>query len=114
MARETTLYERFLARSASTFVNPDRIAEELNPSDPASIAWDAARLADDRRTALLQAGEDFVTETVFSHESKLDFIGEAKAAGFHTRGSVHLPRRSEFERRSRATPRGARRTRCPG
>ena len=51
---------------------------------PGKVAWEAAREADARRSAVLREGEDFVTETVFSHESKLDFILEAKAAGFYT------------------------------
>ena len=82
---KTTFYEWFLARRLATFINPHRIAAEMNPSDPGKVAWEAAREADARRTALLRAGGDFVTETVFSHESKLDFIEEAKAAGFNTR-----------------------------
>ena len=82
---KTTFYEWFLARRLAAFINPDRIATEMNPSDPGKVAWEAAREADVRRTALLRTGEDFVTETVFSHESKLDFIEEAKAAGFYTR-----------------------------
>ncbi len=82
---KTTFYEQFLARRLGTYVNPDLMASEMNPADPGSVAWKAARAADERRTALLRTGSSFVTETVFSHESKLAFIAEAKAAGFYTR-----------------------------
>lgn len=80
---KTTFYDRFLAKTVPVFVNPDRLAEELEPADPASVAWDAARLADTRRSELLARKQSFATETVFSHLSKLEFIHEAKAAGFH-------------------------------
>jgi predicted ABC-type ATPase len=44
---------------------------------------EAARLwADARRGALLKAGQSFVSETVFSHESKLALIAEAQQQGF--------------------------------
>lgn len=44
---------------------------------------EAARLwADTRRAALLKMNRSFVSETVFSHESKLALIEEAQAQGF--------------------------------
>ncbi len=44
---------------------------------------EAARVwADGRRDELLQAGQGFVSETVFSHESKLSLISHARALGF--------------------------------
>lgn len=33
---------------------------------------------------MIQRGEDFVTETVFSHPSKLDLLREARDAGYET------------------------------
>jgi predicted ABC-type ATPase len=38
--------------------------------------------ADARRAALIAAGQSFVSETVFSHPSKIALIEEAQAAGF--------------------------------
>lgn len=38
--------------------------------------------ADSRRAQLLQAGVSFVSETVFSHPSKIDLIAEAQALGY--------------------------------
>lgn len=44
---------------------------------------EAARVwADGRRDELLKAGQGFVSETVFSHESKLSLISHAGALGF--------------------------------
>lgn len=57
----------------------------MSPGDVDALAWDAARLADRRRTEMLATGENFATETVFSHPSKLEFIEEAKAAGYYVR-----------------------------
>lgn len=82
---KTTYFERVLSRWTGEFVNPDRMAAQMNPADPGAVAWEAARMADARRTELLRGGDDFVTETVFSHPSKLDFLSEARLAGYHVR-----------------------------
>jgi len=42
----------------------------------------ARRWADGRRADLLRRGQSFVSETVFSHESKLALIEEAQQRGF--------------------------------
>lgn len=39
---------------------------------------------DAARSAMLAQGEGFVTETVFSHASKLDLLAQARAQGFGT------------------------------
>jgi predicted ABC-type ATPase len=51
-------------------------------ADPEQRSEQARQWADARRAALLQAGQPFVSETVFSHESKLALIQEAQTAGF--------------------------------
>lgn len=66
------------------FVNADlyeaaKLGHLANPQERS----DQARLwADARRAALLKAGKTFVSETVFSHESKLALIADAKRSGF--------------------------------
>ena len=55
-----------------------RIARRITRS-----SYKAAQIATERRDGLLAARADFVKETVFSHESKLDLIDHAKANGFH-------------------------------
>lgn len=84
-AGKSTLYDTRVAPSfAGPFINADLIQrEELRDSSP-ETAYEAARIAAARRSDFLAAGRDFVTETVFSHPSKLDLINEAKASGFTT------------------------------
>jgi predicted ABC-type ATPase len=69
-------------RFAGPFVNADVIQrDELGDPSPAA-SYEAARRAAARRADLLAQGRDFVTETVFSHPSKLDLIADAKAKDF--------------------------------
>ena len=64
------------------FVNADVIAEERWPDDPASHAYEAAEIAAARREELVGARRSFATETVFSHESKVDLVRTAVEAGY--------------------------------
>ena len=83
---KTTFYEKFLRDRLPEFVNPDRIALELSPGNPDAANWEQVREeVANRQERLFHSRTEFVTETVFSHESKLDLIDHAKAAGFHTR-----------------------------
>lgn len=64
------------------FVNADHIAAERWPADAEARSYDAAVLAAERRTELIAQRASFAAETVFSHESKLDLVEAAAAAGF--------------------------------
>jgi predicted kinase len=64
----------------SVFVNADEIAKRLWPEESEARSYDAARLAAETRTRLIETGEPFIAETVFSHRSKLDLIREAHAS----------------------------------
>jgi predicted ABC-type ATPase len=64
------------------FVNADVIALARWPDDAVRHAYEAAELAAHRRQQLLAARRSFVTETVFSHESKVDFVRAAAGAGY--------------------------------
>jgi predicted ABC-type ATPase len=64
------------------FVNADDIAAERWPEDPAGRSYDAALVASDRRAELLAARTSFVTETVFSHKSKLELVQQACAVDY--------------------------------
>jgi predicted ABC-type ATPase len=66
----------------SVLVNADEIAKQHWPDDPASHAYDAAQVAADTRSKLIELGRPFIAETVFSHPSKLDLIPAAHAAGY--------------------------------
>jgi predicted ABC-type ATPase len=83
-AGKSTFVELTLAPllSGSVFVNADDIARQRWPDDPASHAYEAARVAADTRAKLLKLGTSFIAETVFSHPSKLEFVDAAHTAGY--------------------------------
>lgn len=66
----------------SVFVNADEIAKRRWPADPAEHAYEAALIAADTRTKLIELGRPFIAETVFSHPSKLELIDTAHTAGY--------------------------------
>lgn len=51
-------------------------------NDSTARSMQARAWADERRMACLKEGLSFVSETVFSHPSKLDLMRQARAAGF--------------------------------
>lgn len=89
-AGKSSLYRALVAagviEASLEFVNADiyerdhlkRIKNALKRSE-AARAW-----ADDRRNKLLQSKITFVSETVFSHLSKIELIERAKQAGYQT------------------------------
>lgn len=82
-AGKSTFYELVVAPATHLeFVNADLIAARRWRVNAAGHAYDAADLAAARRTKLISAKKSFVTETVFSHESKVDLAREATAAGY--------------------------------
>ena len=66
----------------SPVVNADEIARHRWPGATAEHAYEAARIAADTRAALIELGQSFIAETVFSHPSKLDLLDTAHAAGY--------------------------------
>jgi len=64
------------------FVNADVFAEEHWSDDPESHAYEAAEVAAVRRQELIAARRSFATETVFSHESKIELVRTAVEAGY--------------------------------
>jgi predicted ABC-type ATPase len=74
------LYAR-LGSLPALYINADEIAAKhgMNP-------YDAAAEAERQRKEALSKGLSFVMETVMSIFDKVDFLGEAKSAGYH----VHL------------------------
>lgn len=87
-AGKSTLYRALVLAgtisATAEFVNADvyEAAHLQHVIDPAQRSEQARQWADARRAELLQAGRSFVSETVFSHESKLALIQEAQAKGF--------------------------------
>ncbi|MFM7331852.1 MAG: AAA family ATPase [Brachymonas sp.] len=87
-AGKSTLYKALLAAKQipreAEFVNADlHEAAHLQHIPDAQQRSEAARQwADQRRDELLAAGKSFVSETVFSHESKLALVAQAQEKGF--------------------------------
>lgn len=87
-AGKSTLYRALVLAgtipATAEFVNADlhEAAHLQHITDPEQRSEHARQWADARRAALLRAGRSFVSETVFSHESKLALIKGAQSAGF--------------------------------
>ena len=87
-AGKSTLYKALTLQgtipSSAEFVNADlhEAAHLQHIADLEARSEAARHWADDRRAELLQTGQSFVSETVFSHESKLALIKEAQQLGF--------------------------------
>lgn len=82
-AGKTTFVERVLAPSTGLpFVNTDAIAAQRWPGDEPERAYEAARVAEEQRSTLLAAGASFLSETVFSHPSKVGLVERAEALGY--------------------------------
>ncbi|MDO9454522.1 AAA family ATPase [Nocardioides sp.] len=84
---KSTFAERVLVPSTGLpFVNADVIAAREWPGAELEHAYEASRLAAAERGRLLAERSSYVTETVFSHPSKVDLVRAADAAGY----LVHL------------------------
>jgi predicted ABC-type ATPase len=83
-AGKSTFIELTLAPllPGSAVVNADEIAKRRWPDAPSEHSYDAARIAAKTRAQLVELGESFIAETVFSHPSKLELIDTAQAAGY--------------------------------
>jgi predicted ABC-type ATPase len=68
------------------YINPDNIAQEQfgNWNNPEAVLK-AAQLATKQRENCLANREDFIFETVFSASDKVEFLEQAKDAGFFIR-----------------------------
>ena len=78
-AGKTTFFHAHLASAGLRFVNADVLAAELGVEP-----YEAARLADALRQALVARGESFVFETVFSDPvgERIAFLEEAINRGY--------------------------------
>jgi predicted ABC-type ATPase len=83
-AGKSTFVELTLAPllAGSVFVNADEIAKQRWPDDPSAHAYDAALIAAQTRTKLIELYRPFIVETVFSHPSKLELVDSAHDAGY--------------------------------
>lgn len=81
-AGKSTFYHQYLSGYGIKFVNADLIARTMDTDHPERLSYEAATLATEMSENMIALGESFCFETVFSHESKIDFIAEAKAHGY--------------------------------
>ena len=81
-AGKSTFYNMYLSKYGIKFVNADLIAKDLDSENPEGLSYHAATLAAKIREDLISQGVSFCFETVFSHESKIDFLAQAKANGY--------------------------------
>jgi predicted ABC-type ATPase len=90
-AGKTTFYNLYFAKYGIRFVNADLIAKDIDPENPEGSSYHAAIVAARIREDLISQGVSFCFETVFSHESKIDFIAQSKANGYKiTLVYIHL------------------------
>lgn len=68
------------------FINADEIAAQTWPGAQVEHAYEAARLAEAQRRDRITEGSSFISETVFSHPSKVQLVSDAVGAGY----LVHL------------------------
>jgi predicted ABC-type ATPase len=81
-AGKSTFFNLYLAKYGIKFVNADLIAQDIDPLNPEAISHQASTVAAIIRDDLITQGISFCFETVFSHDSKIDLIGQAKANGY--------------------------------
>lgn len=84
---KSTFFELFVAALGLPFVNADRIAASLEPTERIVAGdpdYQAARIADAERHLLLAEGKSFCMETVFSDTAgeKRKFLRAAQKAGY--------------------------------
>jgi predicted ABC-type ATPase len=92
-AGKSTLVARVVQpTSGLPFINADEIAKLRWPGAEEQHAYDASQAAAQARDEALAAGESFITETVFSHPSKVDLITQAIGAGYDVRLHVIVVR----------------------
>lgn len=84
-AGKTSFYTTTLCRmTAAEFVNADRLVAQAigRHATTQAEAEMGQSLANDRRAALMAEGVSLVTESTFSHSSKLDLIQDALRRGY--------------------------------
>lgn len=81
-AGKSTFFDQRLRHLGIPFINADEIAKKEYPDDPEGASYKAAKKAELVRMRALSERRSFCFETVFSHHSKVDFLGAAKAVGY--------------------------------
>lgn len=88
-AGKTTFHEYVLGPATHLpSINAEHIAQRLWPGEEEAHGHEAAAMAETAREQAMARGESFITETVFSHPSKLGLIEVAQAANYWV--SLHV------------------------
>jgi predicted ABC-type ATPase len=80
--KSTFVHEVLEPVTGLPFVNADEIAKDRWPGREQEQAYEASAAAAALREDLLEARRSFITETVFSHPSKVDLVRRAAAGGY--------------------------------
>lgn len=98
-AGKSTLYQEQLRPiyPKVEFVNADELARQRfgHPAETLEESKVGQELAENRRRELMASRKGLITETTFSHPSKLDLIADAKALGYQVR-VYHVNVRSPY------------------
>lgn len=82
-AGKSTLYNTVIEpRVKAPFINADVIQKDEMKDPSMNASYEAAKIAEQRRQKHLTNKKSFVSESTFSHVSKLALIDEAKRTGF--------------------------------
>ena len=84
--RSTYARDVLIPATGLPFINADEIALERWPDAQAEHAYEAPRIAETQRRERIAQQRSFITETVFSHPSKVKLVSDAVGAGY----LVHL------------------------
>lgn len=85
-AGKSTYVRDVLSPATRLPFNAGVIAADRWPESQVEHAYEAARIAEAERRARMAAGDSFISETVFSHASKVELLGDTSALGY----LVHL------------------------
>lgn len=72
------------------FINADAIAAAQWPGEEEAHAYEAAQVAAAARDQAIDSRRSFITETVFSHPSKVELVEQAIRAGYRVELHVML------------------------
>lgn len=81
---KSTISKVLLPAEHIVYVNPDDIAKDLNPADPAAARIDAGKETLRRIDELLNRGESFAIESTLSGTMHVKVLDRAKALGYET------------------------------
>lgn len=81
-AGKSRFYETYLKNKNLSFVNADRLAKEMSDEINSEVSRAAQQQAIEACLQKILNGETFCFETLFSHESKLELIKNAKSNGY--------------------------------